>query len=83
MQTSLYQWLEDVLRRVRNGHSKEYRLNSLLHRVPFVDFHDERKLSIPDDEDRRGKRKARLAMILCCVEHAVSAGIDDEANVKQ
>ncbi len=57
MQTSLYQWLEDVLRRVRNGHSKEYRFNSLLHRVPFVDFHDERKLSIPDDEDRRGKAK--------------------------
>ncbi len=81
--------LEDIFRLVRNCHSTQTQVYTFDSRgqQTFIDFHDslcERKLSIVDDEDRRGivsKAKgqcARLAMILCCLEHAVSTCIEDE-----
>ena len=88
--------LENIFRVVRKHHSSqllEYTFD-VQGQQAFINFHDElciRKVSIPDDEDRRGiisKAKgqcARLAMILCCLEQAVSVchGMDTEEEEEE
>lgn len=85
--------LEDIFRMIKYAHRKmiEYRFDDAA-QAAFIRAHDElctRKISIPDDEDRRGilskarGQLARMAMIIHsleqAVEHPMNACCSDES----
>ena len=82
--------LEDIFRKIKYAHKDMivYRFDDAA-QVAFITAHDElcsRKISIPDDEDRRGilskarGQLARIAMILHSLEQAVEHTMNESCS---